>query len=1205
MASKTVKVLAGLRVVAVVGAVAAGAVAQGLEPSARYSHSMAYDSARDRVVLFGGNTNGQWPSGALGETWEWDNYQWTRRNPTNSPSPRGHGGMFYDQTRQRCVYFGGVNTLGSELNETWAWDGNNWIQLAPASSPSPRRHPAISYDSIRQRAVMFGGLGPSGTLGDTWEWDGNNWLPQSSVGISPSARWGTSLAFDAPRAKTVLFSGYGQTSDTWEWNGTVWTQKLTSNAPTARATHAMWFDSSTQRTILFGGSAPNSVDDTWTFDGSNWLQIAPPVSPSPRHWICENGVAFDSLRRKAILFGGYAPITSDTWEFAGNQWKRIILYIRSPVNGHLYATTPPMSWPQAEALAASEGGHLATVRNAQESNWLNQAFGTQTTWIGLSDRAQEGTWQWTSGEPAAFFNWNPGTDPNGGAGENAVAQFPLYGGRWGDWNESNIAVGIIELPGGSSAPLSATSLTTTTPPPALTNHALSPLPSSGAILFGGTTSTGPNFQTYTLTGTTWTAQFPPFSPVTRTGHSLLLDPVRQNNLLFGGLTPGGTPLADTWTWSNNQWNLISTSTAPPARSGHRMAFDRTANLGLLFGGEDATGTALNDFWSWNGTTWAQLTPTTLPPARARHGMAYDDLRNRTIVHGGKSGTTRLNDIWEWDGTNWTEGSAALHPSGRHGTALVHDTARNRLVLHGGRDNAAFLTDTWELSNNPGPLNPGLAWARVNTANAPSPRNSFAMTHDPVRNKSVLFGGYDGSTMVGETWTYDGANWAQQSPATLPPDRSGSGMTFDAARGVAVMFGGFNQTLFQLNDTWEWNGTDWTARTPAASPPGRMFAPLAYDSSRQRTVLFGGLGFGNAQFGDTWEYDGANWTQLAPATSPSPRQLVGLCYDPLRNETVLFGGGTASAVDNETWTWNGATWTQRSPANAPSPRWAAEMAFDPARGKVVLFGGASAGWATNYSDTWEWDGSNWTPTQLRRADGDWNPGARDGHAMAYDPRAERVVLHGGETASGCQQDVWSWNGTEWTIHLAQSGSVPSARTGSQLIHELGGNRMLLFAGGCGTSYTNDLWQLSLPTFARASSYGSPCVGSNGPLTLSVINDSLPVIGQTFQMEMSNVPTFSPCAGYLGFSNTLFNGVPLPFALDFLSMPGCMAYMSANHNFPLPPPNNVLHTTAWNLAIPMDPVFLGLHIYMQGLALELFGGGRFATVTNGVDARIGDR
>jgi hypothetical protein len=223
----------------------------------------------------------------------------------------------------------------------------------------------------------------------------------------------------------------------------------------------------------------------------------------------------------------------------------------------------------------------------------------------------------------------------------------------------------------------------------------------------------------------------------------------------------------------------------------------------------------------------------------------------------------------------------------------------------------------------------------------------------------------------------------------------------------------------------------------------MFAPIAYDSARQRSVLFGGLA-SNGNLGDTWEFDGTNWAQVSPATSPSARYGVMLCYDPLRNQTVMFGGSTATSALNETWTFDGTNWTQRTPISSPPARLQGEMAFDPARGKVVLFGGGSTGWATNYSDTWEWDGTNWQLTQLRRADGDWNPGARDGHSMAFDPRAERVVLHGGETASGCQQDIWSWNGSEWTIHLAQYGSVPSAPTGSQLIHESGDNRLLLFS-----------------------------------------------------------------------------------------------------------------------------------------------------------------
>jgi hypothetical protein len=865
-----------------------------------------------------------------------------------------------------------------------------------------------------------------------------------------------------------------------------------------------------------------------------------------------------------------------------------------------------MTWQQAEALAVQEGGHLATIRNAQENAWVWQTICRgQGSWIGLTDAAQEGNWQWVSGDSSSYRNWSP-SEPNDVGGQD-YAWFqngPTWDDAGGPRDPNQAQPGIIELPGGSSAPITAATIPTTTPPPAIANHALAPLPTSGALLFGGQTSTGPNTLTYTLTGTTWTTQFPPFSPVPRTEHTLLLDPTRQNNLLFGGKNPLGTPLADTWTWANNQWNLISTPTAPPARSGHRMAFDRSANLGLLFGGENATGTALNDFWSWNGTTWAQLTPATLPSARARHGMAFDALRNRTIVHGGKNGTSRLDDVWEWDGAQWTEASAAVRPSERHGPSMVYDSARSRLTLFGGRGNTNFNSDTWELANNPGPLNPGLAWSRKTTANSPSTRNSQGMTFDSARGQIVLFGGYDGSTAIGGTWTFDGTNWTQRNPLTVPGARSAPGMTFDATRGRAVMFGGYSLAGAHLDETWEWNGTDWTQVLTSANPPARMFAPLSYDSARQRSVVFGGLA-ANGNLGDTWEFDGTNWAQVTTATSPSARYGVMLCYDPLRNQTVMFGGTTATSALDETWTFDGTNWTQRTPVSSPPARLQGEMAFDPARGKVVLFGGGSTGWATNYSDTWEWDGTNWQPTQLRRADGDWNPGARDGHSMAFDPRAERVVLHGGETASGCQQDIWSWNGSEWTIHLAQSGSVPSARTGSQLIHESGANRLLLFAGGCGTNYTNDLWTLSLPTFARTSSYGSPCVGSRGPLGLEVIGTSLPVIGQTFRMQMTNVPPFSPCAGLLGFSNTELNGIPLPFDLAFLSMPGCNAYMSKDLNFPLPQPNNVTNTTTWDLAIPLDPVFLSLHIYMQGLALELFSANRFATVTNGIDARIGDR
>src|SRR5690242_347699 len=49
----------------------------------RSDHAMAYDPARNRLVLFGG-----FDSAVLGDTWEWDGQSWTRLTPSTSPPVR-------------------------------------------------------------------------------------------------------------------------------------------------------------------------------------------------------------------------------------------------------------------------------------------------------------------------------------------------------------------------------------------------------------------------------------------------------------------------------------------------------------------------------------------------------------------------------------------------------------------------------------------------------------------------------------------------------------------------------------------------------------------------------------------------------------------------------------------------------------------------------------------------------------------------------------------------------------------------------------------------------------------------------------------------------------------------------------------------------------------------------------------------------------
>jgi hypothetical protein len=78
---------------------------------------MAYDSDRHVVVLFGGQIGFNFGQGVLGDTWEYDGGSWTQV-PITGPAPRTFVKMVYDSARQRMVLFGGYNGT-TTVNDTW------------------------------------------------------------------------------------------------------------------------------------------------------------------------------------------------------------------------------------------------------------------------------------------------------------------------------------------------------------------------------------------------------------------------------------------------------------------------------------------------------------------------------------------------------------------------------------------------------------------------------------------------------------------------------------------------------------------------------------------------------------------------------------------------------------------------------------------------------------------------------------------------------------------------------------------------------------------------------------------------------------------------------------------------------------------------------------------------------------------------------
>jgi hypothetical protein len=303
-----------------------------------------------------------------------------------------------------------------------------------------------------------------------------------------------------------------------------------------------------------------------------------------------------------------------------------------------------------------------------------------------------------------------------------------------------------------------------------------------------------------------------------------------------------------------------------------------------------------------------------------------------------------------------------------------------------------------------------------------------MAYDPSSGQVVLFGGHGSkNNTLNDTWTWNGTTWTQLSPATSPPSRLNAAMAYDANSGQLVLFGGLNNNgngTSLLGDTWTWNGTTWTQQTPATSPQARFYATMAYDPSSGQVVLFGGETV-NSDFyvGDTWTWNGSTWTPQNPATSPPSRGTAAMAYDATSGQLLLFGGdgnGTGFPFLNDTWTWNGTTWTQLSPAASPPPTGQAVMAYDANSGQLVLFGGTNDEGLNILGDTWTWNGTTWTQQTTVAS-----PEARFFAAMAYDPSSGQVVLFGGESNTDLLGDTWALQ--QGPVNLGSANLCPAGAT----------------------------------------------------------------------------------------------------------------------------------------------------------------------------------
>jgi hypothetical protein len=170
--------------------------------------------------------------------------------------------------------------------------------------------------------------------------------------------------------------------------------------------------------------------------------------------------------------------------------------------------------------------------------------------------------------------------------------------------------------------------------------------------------------------------------------------------------------------------------------------------------------------------WSSLDDgATAPNSRREYAAIFDQQRDRYLIFGGSWWDAPgpgglLNEIRTLTlGTHptWSQLQiAGPTPGERHSPQWGYDPARQRLLIFGGwdsstNDTTAFLGDVWALT-----LAPGLRWTQLAPGGQPLPhRDTMAAVYDPSFDRMVVFGGWSGGYMLGDTQFL---TWGQTAPA---------------------------------------------------------------------------------------------------------------------------------------------------------------------------------------------------------------------------------------------------------------------------------------------------------------------------------------------------------------------------------------------------------------------------------------------------------
>jgi hypothetical protein len=590
-------------------------------PPSRNLFNIARHDGIDATVVFGGEAGEE-----MDDTWLWRN-GWLRVDSPVAPSRRSGAGMAYDSTRQRLVLFGGRSDQ-STLGDTWVFDGAAWTQLLPPQSPPSRWGHAIGYDPVRDRVVVKSGLAaPLGVpLADLWEFDGLTWQQRPQSGANPGGGNAVGrFVFDAPRQDLLLVGGA-----VTAWNGTTWSPRSTTGLP-ANTSGTPTYDQVGQRVLLFAATESTpGLQVVYGYQGLDWTEVASaPVASD--HFV---GLAYDPVRGQAVgLRTAGGPGNDDRshtflWRNVGQpgtgwqlvqsglppgrgdpamgydpQRRRTALYGGEEgifTSGDLYEADDRLWWPRT-GFSSTNYHSCAFAYDSVTGRLLlvghTGGLSVVVRWDGSVLASQAG------GNTLPVRHWF------GLAYHTAAQRLLLFGGD----TETGLSNQLWSWNG-------ATWTDVTTPGPAARR---SPAMCYDAgrnrlVLFGGTNSGATAFfgDTWEHDGTAWEQRTPLTSPGPRAESVLVYASHLQRCVLVGGFS--AQDHRDTWLWDGSDWTPVATVGQPDTGTGIGGVYDPDRREVIVFGGGTYLGTNPRRN---RGELWRLVDPSLA--TWTRHGIGCD------------------------------------------------------------------------------------------------------------------------------------------------------------------------------------------------------------------------------------------------------------------------------------------------------------------------------------------------------------------------------------------------------------------------------------------------------------------------------------------------------------------------------------------------------------------------------------------------------